>query len=106
VRAGAPEERLGPFIPASSLDAGTCEKFDFFKMHRKRAEIYSTEPRRDVDMRRYFEDGTRMVCEGEDLGKGGGGGLLGGGHTGALRPCIFPSPRSHSHRARNDTQAS
>jgi threonine dehydrogenase-like Zn-dependent dehydrogenase len=43
---------------------GTCEKFDFFKMHRKRAEIYSTEPRRDVDMRRFFEEGARMVCEG------------------------------------------
>jgi threonine dehydrogenase-like Zn-dependent dehydrogenase len=43
---------------------GTCKSFDFFKMHRKRAEIYSTEPRRDIDMRRYFEEGMRMVVEG------------------------------------------
>ena len=43
---------------------GTCRDFDFFKMHRKRAEIYSTEPRRDIDMRRYFEEGVRMVLDG------------------------------------------
>ena len=43
---------------------GTCKDFDFFKMHRKRAEIYSTEPRRDIDMRRYFEEGVRMVLDG------------------------------------------
>ena len=33
-------------------------------MHRKRAEIYSTEPRRDIDMRRYFEEGMRLVLDG------------------------------------------
>lgn len=39
-------------------------------MHRKRTEIYSTEPRRDVDMRTFFEQGTRMVCEGaRDFGR-------------------------------------
>lgn len=43
---------------------GTCSKFDFFKMHRKRAEIYSTEPRRDIDMRRFFEEGVRLVLDG------------------------------------------
>ncbi len=44
---------------------GTCNKpFDFFKLHRKRAEIYSTEPRRDIDMRRYFDEGVGMVLDG------------------------------------------
>lgn len=43
---------------------GTCKEFDFFKMHRRRVEIYSTEPRRDIDMRRYFEEGVRMVMDG------------------------------------------
>lgn len=43
---------------------GTCKEFDFFKMHRRRVEIYSTEPRRDIDMRRYFEEGVRMVLDG------------------------------------------
>ena len=43
---------------------GTCKEFDFFKMHRRRAEIYSTEPRRDIDMRRYFEEGVKMVLDG------------------------------------------
>jgi threonine dehydrogenase-like Zn-dependent dehydrogenase len=33
-------------------------------MHRKRATIYSTEPRRDVDMRRWFEEGVNMVLDG------------------------------------------
>lgn len=44
---------------------GICNKpFDFFKVHRKRAEIISTEPRRDIDMRRYFEEGVQMVLDG------------------------------------------
>jgi L-iditol 2-dehydrogenase len=44
---------------------GVCRMpFDFFKVHRKRLEIYSTEPRRDIDMRRYFEEGIRMVQDG------------------------------------------
>lgn len=44
---------------------GVCNKpFDFFKLHRKRAEIYSTEPRRDIDMRRYFTEGVEMVLDG------------------------------------------
>ena len=43
---------------------GTAKEFDFFKMHRRRAEIYSTEPRRDIDMRRYFEEGVKMVLDG------------------------------------------
>ena len=44
---------------------GVCnEPFDFFKVHRKRLEIYSTEPRRDIDMRRYFEEGVSMVQDG------------------------------------------
>jgi threonine dehydrogenase-like Zn-dependent dehydrogenase len=43
---------------------GTAKEFDFFKMHRRRAEIYSTEPRRDIDMRRFFEEGVKMVLDG------------------------------------------
>ena len=44
---------------------GTCHKpVDFFKVHRKRLEIYSTEPRRDIDMRRYFQEGVQMVLDG------------------------------------------
>lgn len=44
---------------------GMCHKpFDWFKVHRRRLEIYATEPRRDVDMRRFFEEGVRMVCDG------------------------------------------
>jgi threonine dehydrogenase-like Zn-dependent dehydrogenase len=44
---------------------GVCNQpFDFFKLHRKRAEIYSTEPRRDIDMRRYFQEGVQMVLDG------------------------------------------
>ena len=65
-----------PF-PPRSLDAvaiggriilygciGTCREFDFFKMHRKRCEIQSTEPKRDIDMRRFFDEGRRMVTQG------------------------------------------
>ena len=44
---------------------GVCNRpLDFFKVHRKRLEIYSTEPRRDVDMRRFFQEGIQMVMDG------------------------------------------
>jgi threonine dehydrogenase-like Zn-dependent dehydrogenase len=44
---------------------GICRKpVDFFKVHRRRLEIYSTEPRRDIDMRRYFQEGVQMVLDG------------------------------------------
>lgn len=44
---------------------GICrEPFDFFRVHRKRLEIYSTEPRRDIDMRRFFQDGINLVLDG------------------------------------------
>lgn len=44
---------------------GVCNKpIDFFKVHRKRLEIYSTEPRRDIDMRKYFQQGIQMVTDG------------------------------------------
>lgn len=44
---------------------GVCRKpIDFFKVHRKRLEIYSTEPRRDIDMRRFFQEGIQMVLDG------------------------------------------
>ncbi|HBM80228.1 MAG TPA: L-threonine dehydrogenase, partial [Clostridiaceae bacterium] len=44
---------------------GVCNKpIDFFKVHRKRLEIYSTEPRRDIDMREFFEMGVSMVKDG------------------------------------------
>lgn len=43
---------------------GTCKNFDFFKFHRKRATITATEPRRDIDMRRFFDDGVKLVTDG------------------------------------------
>ncbi len=44
---------------------GVCNKpIDFFKVHRKRIEIYSTEPRRDIDNRRFFQEGVQMVLDG------------------------------------------
>ena len=44
---------------------GVCRKpIDFFKAHRKRLEFYLTEPRRDIDMRRFFEEGVQMVLDG------------------------------------------
>jgi threonine dehydrogenase-like Zn-dependent dehydrogenase len=44
---------------------GTCNRpLDFFKVHRKRLEIYSTEPRRDIDMRRYFQEGLQLATDG------------------------------------------
>lgn len=44
---------------------GTCNQpFDFFKLHRKRGEILSTEPKRDVDMRAYFQTGVDWVLDG------------------------------------------
>lgn len=44
---------------------GTCHKpIDFFKIHKKRLDIYSTEPKRDIDNRRYFDEGLRLVLDG------------------------------------------
>jgi threonine dehydrogenase-like Zn-dependent dehydrogenase len=44
---------------------GVCSKpIDFFKVHRKRIEIYSTEPRRDVDNRRFFKQGVDYATQG------------------------------------------
>jgi len=44
---------------------GVCHKpIDFFKVHRKRLDILSTEPKRDIDMRRFFAEGTRLVLDG------------------------------------------
>ena len=44
---------------------GVCRKpLDFFKVHRKRLEIYSTEPRRDIDMRRFFQQSIQLVVDG------------------------------------------
>ena len=44
---------------------GVCHKpIDFFKAHRKRLEFYLTEPRRDIDMRRFFQEGIQMVLDG------------------------------------------
>ena len=43
---------------------GPCKYFDFFKLHRKRGTIISTEPRRDIDMRRYFQEGIQMALDG------------------------------------------
>lgn len=44
---------------------GVCRKpLDFFKVHRKRLDIFSTEPKRDVDMRRFFDQGLEWVRDG------------------------------------------
>ena len=44
---------------------GTCnEPFDFFKVHRQRVEILSTEPKRDIDMYRFFKEGISLVKDG------------------------------------------
>jgi threonine dehydrogenase-like Zn-dependent dehydrogenase len=44
---------------------GVCNKpIDFFTVHRKRLNIYSTEPRRDIDMRRFFQEGVQLVLDG------------------------------------------
>jgi threonine dehydrogenase-like Zn-dependent dehydrogenase len=38
--------------------------FDWLKLHRKRADILSTEPKRDIDMRRWFSEGVNLVQQG------------------------------------------
>lgn len=44
---------------------GICNKpIDFFQVHRKRLEIYPTEPRSDMDMRRYFQESVQLVKDG------------------------------------------
>jgi threonine dehydrogenase-like Zn-dependent dehydrogenase len=44
---------------------GICrEELDFFKVHRLRLEILSTEPKRDIDMYRYFKEGISLVTDG------------------------------------------
>ena len=44
---------------------GVCSKpIDFYALHRKRLEIYPTEPRRDIDMVRYFQQSVQMVSDG------------------------------------------
>ncbi|MBO9610767.1 MAG: alcohol dehydrogenase catalytic domain-containing protein [Paenibacillaceae bacterium] len=44
---------------------GTCHKpIDFFKVHKKRLSILSTEPKRDIDNRRLFDEGMRLVMDG------------------------------------------
>lgn len=44
---------------------GVCKKpFDWLKVHRKRLTIAATEPRRDIDMRRYFDESIRLVEQG------------------------------------------
>ena len=57
-----PPSHGAPPRPAGCI--GTCKEIDFFKMHRRRVEIYSTEPRRDVDMRRFFQEGVQMAMDG------------------------------------------
>lgn len=44
---------------------GVCRQpFDFFKLHRKRLNLYSTEPRSDIEMQRYFQEGVQLVTDG------------------------------------------
>lgn len=52
-----------PLFPPSGC-IGPCKYFDFFKLHRKRGTIISTEPRRDIDMRRWFQEGVQLVMDG------------------------------------------
>lgn len=69
---------------------GTCKEFDFFKFHRKRATIVATEPRRDIDMRRFFDDGVKMVLDG----------LV---NTGEMVTHIYPLERvDEAFKLRND----
>jgi threonine dehydrogenase-like Zn-dependent dehydrogenase len=42
----------------------TNKTMDFFKMHRKRVDILSTEPKRDIDNYRLFVEGRNMVMNG------------------------------------------
>jgi threonine dehydrogenase-like Zn-dependent dehydrogenase len=42
----------------------TTGPVDFYRVHRKRLDIFSTEPKRDIDMRRYFEESISLVAEG------------------------------------------
>jgi threonine dehydrogenase-like Zn-dependent dehydrogenase len=41
-----------------------CTDFDWLKLHRKRVDILTTEPKRDIDMRRWFTEGVRLVEQG------------------------------------------
>jgi L-iditol 2-dehydrogenase len=44
---------------------GVCRKpIDFFKAHRKRLELYMTEPRRDIDNRRFLQESVELVMDG------------------------------------------
>ena len=44
---------------------GVCrQELDFFKVHRMRLEILSTEPKRDIDMYRFFKEGINLVVDG------------------------------------------
>jgi L-iditol 2-dehydrogenase len=44
---------------------GQCTKpIDFFKVYHKRIDIFSTEPKRDIDTLRFLDEGMRMVTSG------------------------------------------
>ena len=44
---------------------GICNRpVDFFKVHKKRLSILSTEPRRDIDMRDFFTESLELVRDG------------------------------------------
>lgn len=42
----------------------TDSTIDFFKMHRRRVDIYTTEPKRDIDNHRLLREGRDMVING------------------------------------------
>ncbi|QCW99584.1 zinc-binding dehydrogenase [Aggregatimonas sangjinii] len=73
---------------------GICNKpVDFFKVHRKRLEIYSTEPRSDIDMRNYFQKGMELFVDG----------LL---NTSEMITHVFPLERvAEAFQLRNDKNA-
>lgn len=42
----------------------TSRSIDLFKVHRKRLDIFSTEPKRDIDMRNLLERSVQLVLDG------------------------------------------
>ena len=52
------------YVRGASAEYIVCEPFDFFKVHRKRLSILSTEPRSDIDMRRFYQEAFQLVLDG------------------------------------------
>ena len=52
------------YVRGACAEYIVCEPFDFFKVHRKRLSILSTEPRSDIDMRRFYQEAVQLVLDG------------------------------------------